>query len=571
VAAVIRRRKSTGAMLMLVAASSLALGGCSDSTVAKARGDLTVSPGAAVFPALVVGGSHDMDLALNNTGSAELNIQSMAWLDPAGVFEITEEFIGAIPRSGSETMVVTFQPQDVGDWSGVITIGTDGLEEEILVDVVGSGRDGRFTVYPDVVDFGPIEAGDVATHEVTVRNEGVVDLVMEAGIEGADFSVDLGEGIGAVELPPGEERTATVAFSPSGEDAAAATLTWSAGGAPTAEVALHGNDCEATWSLAFDGDGDGFAVCADDCDDGDADVHPGAEETSDGLDNDCDGAVDEGSESVDDDGDGFTEVEGDCNDGDVDVHPGAAEADNGVDDDCDGIVDQGTEGYDDDGDGYAEAGGDCDDGDADVHPGAAEIADGLDQDCDGTADEGTEWADDDGDGFTELAGDCNDGDVDVHPGAPDLGVGVDWDCDGTVEGLPDTDGDGYGDAYDCDPQDPAVRPGAVELANGIDDDCDGTVDEGTEWYDDDGDGWSEQDGDCHDGDPAVAPGTAELADWIDNDCDGDVDEGTDHFDDDGDGYTESGGDCDDTSATIGPQVAEVTGNGVDDDCDGVSE
>lgn len=42
-----------------------------------------------------------------------------------------------------------------------------------------------------------------------------------------------------------------------------------------------------------DGDGDGYGPC-DECDDGDASVHPGAAETCDGRDDDCDGLIDDG-------------------------------------------------------------------------------------------------------------------------------------------------------------------------------------------------------------------------------------------------------------------------------------
>ena len=42
-----------------------------------------------------------------------------------------------------------------------------------------------------------------------------------------------------------------------------------------------------------DGDGDGYTA-ATDCDDADAAIHPGADEVCDGLDNNCDGTVDEG-------------------------------------------------------------------------------------------------------------------------------------------------------------------------------------------------------------------------------------------------------------------------------------
>ena len=55
--------------------------------------------------------------------------------------------------------------------------------------------------------------------------------------------------------------------------------------------------------------------------------------------------------SADDDRDGFRVADGDCDDTDANVHPGALEVVNDVDDDCDGLIDEGTEVYDDDGDG----------------------------------------------------------------------------------------------------------------------------------------------------------------------------------------------------------------------------
>ncbi len=76
-----------------------------------------------------------------------------------------------------------------------------------------------------------------------------------------------------------------------------------------------------------DDDGDGYPAntnyygtpIPNDCNDGSATTHPGAEEIEDEFDNDCDGLVDEGYTSIDwqtldFDGDGYGVQDGDCND-----------------------------------------------------------------------------------------------------------------------------------------------------------------------------------------------------------------------------------------------------------------
>lgn len=135
----------------------------------------------------------------------------------------------------------------------------------------------------------------------------------------------------------------------------------------------------------------------------------------------------------------------------------------------------------------------------------------------------------------------------------------------------DNDGDGYSEEEgDCNDGDASVNPAATEYWNERDDDCDGVIDDNTPNYDDDGDGQSEVGGDCDDADPSTYLGATETCDLKDNDCDLVVDEDTPCTDDDGDGWTEIDGDCDDTTTVTYPGAPEVE-DGSDNDCDGTTD
>ncbi len=249
-----------------------------------------------------------------------------------------------------------------------------------------------------------------------------------------------------------------------------------------------------------DNDQDGYLNYVD-CNDNDAAVNPGAAEICDGLDNDCNGSVDDGlnisTYFVDADGDGY----GDAAATSLDTCLAAAPA------------------------GFADNALDCNDNDAAFNPGMAEICDDFDNDCNGMADDGltftTFYLDDDGDGYggdgTSLTScdanppagfvdnnlDCDDNNASLNPDQAEVCDGMDNNCNGTADdGLlifmyfQDLDGDSFGDAnipfstcesdpptgfvfndVDCDDNNAAIHPNAIEIMDNLDNDCNGIVDD----------------------------------------------------------------------------------------------
>ncbi len=356
-----------------------------------------------------------------------------------------------------------------------------------------------------------------------------------------------------------------------------------------------------------DSDGDGFGAAVD-CDDENSAVHPEADEVCDGVDNNCDGAVDE--DSAVDATSWFTDADGDGYGDDRSTRTS-----------CDQPA------------GTSVLGGDCDDADARFHPGAREedCDDPTDWNCDGSVG----FADVDGDGFAACA-DCDDGDAAVNEESVETCNDVDDDCDGDIDEdasdaptwYGDSDGDTYGGSQytasactapdgfvansdDCDDLDATSYPGAAEVCDGADNDCDSAVDEGVQstWYADaDGDGYGDSatsaedctapagftgnGDDCDDTSAATNPMAYEICDGTDNDCDGTTDEddavntSTYYADGDGDGYGDAAStadacaapaghvtnsdDCDDTLAGVNPGATE-TCDSIDNDCDGLAD
>ncbi len=255
----------------------------------------------------------------------------------------------------------------------------------------GGGDDGEgqpnFVVDAAELDFGLVEVNAIEARSLNLTNTGTGMLeVSELTIDLPEFSATAGAGL---QVAPGGTNTVGFNYLPLdfASDVGTVTITTNDPDSPTITVTLRG-------APLLDTDGDGYNdtnAGGDDCDDDDADVHPGAaDEFYDGVDANCDGA-----DEYDQDGDGFqtsvwnddaTAGGGDCQDANAEIHPGATDVFyDGIDSNCDGVND-----FDQDNDGFESAaygrGDDCDDLDAEVNPDNVETWNTLDDDCDGEAD-----------------------------------------------------------------------------------------------------------------------------------------------------------------------------------------
>ena len=516
----------------------------------------------------------------------------------------------------------------------------DGETNEGLVVVLPGSAAGPsttplFTWSPDQANAGAgaaVAGGDFTGDGYADLAVGVSDYDITASGEGQVW-VFPGSGSGPDDSDP---LTFTLWAPSQGFGSQVAIVDTDADGTGELYVGISGADYSASatnsgavvaWTLE-DTDGDGDPDYSD-CAPADASLGARQPELCDGVDNDCDGDVDEPGGAgqptwyADTDADSFGDedaaslactapagtvaVAGDCDDTSAAINPDALEMCDAADNDCDGVVDEADavdalSWYADaDGDAFGDAGAtspgcvapagyvgdatDCDDTDATILPGGTESCNAKDDDCDGLTDEGvtTTWY----------------GDVDADGAGGDS---LTADSCSAPAGY-------YAAVTDCDDGDASIHPGAPEACDTVDQDCDELVDEGvttTFYADSDRDGYGDVSltaaacaapagyvvnaSDCDDAVSAVSPAAIEYCNGIDDECDGVIDPDdapgapTWHVDEDGDGYgtdgdevqacdapagtVAAGGDCNDDDASVSPGAEEVWYDGIDQNCAG---
>ena len=378
-------------------------------------------------------------------------------------------------------------------------------------------------------------------------------------------------------------------------------------GTPTADCASRSAaDCEGVAACILstnactnvDNDKDGYkgesaqgAACPYqiDCNDNNANINPATNEVCDGVDNNCNGQIDEGLPTQtyyrDRDGDGFgdsassvvqcgpingyVEKSGDCNDNNANINPNAAEVCDNADNNCDSFVDN-AQGVNKDGTLEVDA-------PKGAPPSGSACGEGA---CVGTTT------------YFCTNGQVNDPALECSSKGKDVGVCAICDKDGKA-------------AFDVQPTDCAPvacqNTDSCKLTNGVasyvnytdsaPNVCQSIGKCSTDaptfnltaacsfisnivTTDNDHDGWTALCGDCNDSNSATHVNATEICDKQDNNCNGPIDE---TFDTDKDGffnatctgvYPASQIDTNDNNANTHPGGVEIC-DGVDNDGDGV--
>ncbi|MSP17476.1 MAG: choice-of-anchor D domain-containing protein [Myxococcales bacterium] len=470
-------------------------------------GEIQVAPATLDFGSAPLGSQVSHELIITNVGVGPLTISRLEVLEADALAEYVASPSGLVtlelaPSESTRVTVTLTQADDEID-RGELRISSNDDDEPIVPITLLSELKGtpRVTTTPDELDFGVVAWGDTPARDVDLTNTGTgntpltisfLDITDDTGLADA-YALELFhvDPVTAAETP----AALPAHLSPGGATLRARVVLLSAdlgaGTLPAESLRIVSNDADPRDAELFLPILGSIIGCA-----------APAPELCNGLDDDCDGTVDDGSP-----GGGAPCVAtdpGSCQSGTIRCTDGAlacvstttpvVESCNGADDDCDGESDEGL---------LRPCTSGCGVGvefcvvgtwiGCNAPPPSPEICDGVDNDCDGFPDDGNP-----GGGVPCLTvglGACAPGTltcaggsltcIALHAPSAELCNGLDDDCDG----IPDDGDPGSGMACatgepgicatgttHCDRGFPVCRRSidpSLELCNGVDDDCNG--------------------------------------------------------------------------------------------------
>jgi len=169
---------------IVFALAALAVPGCNEDIFIQTPPSMQIGIESIEFGAVAVGRTVSRTVVIQNTGASPLRLNEPSFTDdPDGVFQ-APEYDTEIGPVSQGTMTVTFSPLDVTRYEAIMLVsGNDQDNPSAEIRLSGEGfRQGALEVFPQLVDFGKVNAGDVGLGQVIIRNSGNGKLLV-TGIE----------------------------------------------------------------------------------------------------------------------------------------------------------------------------------------------------------------------------------------------------------------------------------------------------------------------------------------------------------------------------------------------------
>ena len=224
--------------------------GLAGSGVEPPVGDINLDPAALDFGLVTIGNTAMRTSQIQNLGDADLTVNSI--VPEAGTspeFSFTAPATPfTIPVGGSQAVMVTYAPVDVGMDMGALEISSDDPDEP-TVRLVLSGTGEPQVIVPDInldpaaLDFGTVIIGKSAMRSTEIQNLGTADLMVMAIDRCAGTSMEFSWMPAApITLAPGASQTLTVTYAPvdEGPDVGCLAIASNDPYEPTVELGLSG-------------------------------------------------------------------------------------------------------------------------------------------------------------------------------------------------------------------------------------------------------------------------------------------------------------------------------------------
>jgi hypothetical protein len=232
----------------------------SSSGGTAATGNVSATPGSAVFNNVPVGTSNTQTIQLNNTGTASALISSISTQGAGfGVSGLNAPL--TLQAGGTSTFNVNFSPTSTGTVGGMLILSVTGASSSVAIPLVGSAvaATNLLTVTPTSIAFGSVPVNGTATSTVSLANTGNTAVTVQTiSTNGTGFGAS---GISTgLSIPAGQTATLAIQFSPKNTKNFTGTvaITTSASNAGSVAIPLtgsgtnigSGSSANLTWSAS---------------------------------------------------------------------------------------------------------------------------------------------------------------------------------------------------------------------------------------------------------------------------------------------------------------------------------